>query len=86
MIAVAAVCNVALLALWALLLESKGLPRQGMDALVAALVFLAPASSLLALWRAEARAASSWLLLELEARKVTLRGRMTSEKRTEGPT
>lgn len=70
-----------MLAFVAFLLSDKGMPRNGMDMFAFALLTLAPLSALLAIGRAEIREGTSWLLLELRARKATLKQRIAQAER-----
>lgn len=79
MIGAAAVFNIALLVMGVVVMGRYGLPNSGGAITLVLLAVIAPAASLIALWRSETRETVSWLLLELRARKATLQKRIASE-------
>lgn len=85
MIAVAAVANVALIITSVFLLGEYGWPEKGSAMLIFGLGVVAPVLSLLALRRSDAREIVSWLALELQVRKATLRRRL-AEQEGQAPT
>jgi len=81
MIVIATACNLAMLVLVAIFLYDLGLPTQKTDIAAASLMVIAPITSLWALWRVEGREVTSWLVLELQARKAVLSRRLQQSEK-----
>ena len=76
MMVISTACNLAMLVLAAIFFHDLGFPTQKADIAAASLMVLAPITSLWVMWRTQGRDVSSWIALELKARKAVLDRRL----------